>query len=142
MLKALKNRLNNRKGFTLIELIVVIAIIAILSAVLIPQMSGFTQRAKDSNTLSEAKNIATTYSVLLVEDPNRTFYAEPTSSNDLVDLQSMAGDFRGTLTEVAVDLTAGVNFTYTSEDEKTQVEVRSGQVQAPTLPSPTSSPIP
>ena len=52
MLKALKNRLNNRKGFTLIELIVVIAIIAILSAVLIPQMSGFTQRAKDSNTLS------------------------------------------------------------------------------------------
>lgn len=57
MLKALKNRLNNRKGFTLIELIVVIAIIAILAAVLIPRFTGFSDEARKKSVLSDTRNI-------------------------------------------------------------------------------------
>lgn len=37
-----------QRGFTLIELIVVIAIIAILLAVAIPSIAGFVSKAKDS----------------------------------------------------------------------------------------------
>ena len=64
MLKALKNRLNNRKGFTLIELIVVIAIIAILAAVLIPRFTGFTEDARQKSAVSETRNILLAYQAL------------------------------------------------------------------------------
>ena len=36
----------NKKGFTLIELIVVIAILGILAAIAVPRFSGFTDKAK------------------------------------------------------------------------------------------------
>ena len=45
MTKTLKN---NKKGFTLTELIIVIVIIGILAAVLIPSLSNYIQKAKKS----------------------------------------------------------------------------------------------
>ncbi|OGO77572.1 MAG: hypothetical protein A2Y23_15775 [Clostridiales bacterium GWB2_37_7] len=37
--------MNNRKGFTLIELIVVIAILGILATIAVPRLTGFTEKA-------------------------------------------------------------------------------------------------
>ncbi len=45
----------NNKGFTLVELLVVIAIIGILAAVVVPSYLSYTERARKSNVLSEAK---------------------------------------------------------------------------------------
>ena len=46
--------MKNRKGFTIVELVIVIAVIAILAAVLIPTFSGVIQKANDSAALQEA----------------------------------------------------------------------------------------
>ncbi len=43
--------MKNKKGFTIVELVIVIAVIAILAAVLIPTFSGVIQRANESSAL-------------------------------------------------------------------------------------------
>ena len=48
---------NNKKGFTIVELVIVIAVIAILSAVLIPTFSGITEKANKSAAQQVAVNI-------------------------------------------------------------------------------------
>ena len=49
----------NKKGFTIVELVIVIAVIAILAAVLIPTFSGIIEKANKSATLQEARNAYT-----------------------------------------------------------------------------------
>lgn len=49
----------NKKGFTIVELVIVIAVIAILAAVLIPTFAGVIERANQSAALQTAKNVYT-----------------------------------------------------------------------------------
>ena len=47
----------NNKGFTLVELIVVLVILAILAAVLVPTLLGYIDRAKSEKDYSTAQSI-------------------------------------------------------------------------------------
>ena len=51
----------NRKAFTVVELVIVIAVIAVLAAVLVPTFSNIIQNARDSKAMQEAKNAYTNY---------------------------------------------------------------------------------
>ncbi len=57
--------LKNKKGFTIVELVIVIAVIAILAAVLIPTFSNIVSKAKESEAMQSAKNAYTDW---LAED--------------------------------------------------------------------------
>lgn len=54
-------KLLNKKGFTIVELVIVIAVIAILAAVLIPTFSNVIQSANDTAAMSEAESTLKAY---------------------------------------------------------------------------------
>ena len=55
------NKCSKKHGFTIVELVIVIAVIAILAAVLIPTFSGIIEKANHSKLKQEAKNAYTQY---------------------------------------------------------------------------------
>lgn len=65
MWKKLKN--NNKKGFTLVELIVVLVILAILAALLIPALTGYIDKAKEKNVIAKTRQIVMASQTLLDE---------------------------------------------------------------------------
>ena len=83
----MKKRLN-KKGFTLIELIVVIAILGILAAVIIPRFGGFTDKARATQALTEAKQIATALDGYFAENNE---WADPAVGTELGEVLVTAG---------------------------------------------------
>ena len=46
---------NNNKGFTLVELIVVLVILAILAAILVPALLGYIDKAREKQVITNAE---------------------------------------------------------------------------------------
>lgn len=118
--KALQKRKNNKKAFTLIELIVVIAIIGVLVAILVPTMTGFVNEAKQSTADANARTV---FSIAQAEATFEQVSGEGTPTSESVtaaiadEVGNMDGSYKitvtdGNVTEVAFTMADKVTIGY------------------------------
>jgi len=88
-----KLRKNNQKGFTLIELMIVIAIIGILAAIAIPNFLAYRTKGQNSAAQSAAKNFYNTA---------MAYFADTTSTGTSVSPSDEVGGYTLDTTNLTV----------------------------------------
>jgi type II secretion system protein G len=68
-----------KKGFTLVELLVVVAIIAVLAAILLPRFLGYTDKAREARAMKDVRNFVTVIDAFAAMGGN---YPEPSLGID------------------------------------------------------------
>lgn len=92
MLRAIQKKLKNKKGFTLIELIVVIAILGIIAAIAVPKFTGIRDNAEQQATAAAVAVINKSIEVYKVQEDDENLatllngIASPTGANVITEL--------------------------------------------------------
>lgn len=134
-------KLKDKKGFTLVELIVVLVILAILAALLIPALTGYIDKANQEKVIAECRSVVvaaqTTSSEYygLNKDFTDSTKGKEYTKNALVQIKTLSEatdkwvykikiDSKGTVTEVKFwDGNAYVAYTKGSNEAGTYSEV-------------------
>ena len=95
-----KLRKNNQKGFTLIELMIVIAIIGILAAIAIPNFLAYRTRGQNSAAVAAAKNFYNTA---------MAYFADTTSSGTQALVLGGVGGYSIDTNQITPGVGAGLN---------------------------------
>ncbi len=136
-------KMKNRKGFTLVELIVVIAILAILAAVAIPVYSNYISKANEAADYSMLDAIKTAVAFKVTEDGVK---ADPPAAPEITAIEVTTSGVQaktGTATAyAAVDISDYYTDTISFKSGATKAEWDGAKwtLTKGTTPAPTTSP--
>ena len=98
-MKKLQN--HGKRGFTLVELVVVLVILAILAALMAPSLSGYIDKAKDKRVVAEVHQVVTAAQTLADE----VYALQDDPSFDGIDLEKVAelAEIKGSIEKIAIE---------------------------------------
>ena len=111
---------NNNKGFTLVELIVVLVILAILAAILVPALLGYIDRAREKQYVLNAKSALTATQAEL-----SSLYGENKSADVI--------NSRKDTVKATADVPSGANFSFNAKGGTVASGAVSGNHEAYTV---------
>ena len=123
---------HRKKGFTIVELVIVIAVIAILAAVLIPTFSNVISKAQESNALQAARSSWNAYIAEHAQDfTGKDAYIKVTTGDKDYWFKAEKGQFSTTIVTPKPNVSTSYKIVWNGSTEggKVNTETTTGSTQ-------------